>query len=83
MSDCGCETAQANLYEMLRGELCTEESAPIREHIENCDSCRGEQDVCINLTEVVKRACEDERVNNCAPAQLRDAILKGLNASAQ
>lgn len=78
MSDCDCEKAKANLYELLRGELCAEESAPIREHIAGCPDCRDEQSVCRNLTEVVKRACEDERISNCPPAELRDAILAGL-----
>lgn len=78
MSDCGCEKAKANLYELLRGELCAEESAPIREHVEGCAHCRDEQTVCISLTEVVRRACEGERVSNCPPEELRDAILRAL-----
>lgn len=79
MSDCGCDKAQANIYELLRGELCAEESAPIREHLEGCPSCRDEETVCLRLTDVVRRACEEER-ENCAPADLRDAILRGLSA---
>lgn len=79
MSDCGCDKAQANIYELLRGELCAEESAPIREHLDNCPSCRDEESVCMRLTDVVRRACEEER-ENCAPSDLRDAILRGLNA---
>ncbi|WP_053383505.1 anti-sigma factor family protein [Leucobacter celer] len=81
MSDCGCDKAKANLYELLRGELCAEESAPIREHLEQCSDCRTEESVCIRLTEVVRRACEDERDSNCPPEELRDAILKGLRTS--
>lgn len=77
MSDCGCEKAKANLYELLRGELCAEESAPIREHIENCSGCKNEESVCRGLTDVVRRACEEERENG-APVDLRDAILRGL-----
>ncbi|MGR4009010.1 zf-HC2 domain-containing protein [Leucobacter sp. 1207-22] len=77
VSDCGCESARAKLYEWLRGELCSEESAPIREHLSNCANCQGEKSVCESLTEVVKRVCEDERAD-CAPADLRDAILRGL-----
>ncbi|GAA1605407.1 zf-HC2 domain-containing protein [Leucobacter chromiireducens] len=79
MSDCGCEKAKANLYELLRGELCAEESAPIREHIETCAGCQNEQSVCLRLTEVVRRACEEER-ENAAPVDLRNAILQGLRA---
>ncbi|WP_449279704.1 zf-HC2 domain-containing protein [Leucobacter sp. GX0328] len=81
--DCGCEKAKANLYEMLRGELCAEESAPIREHLETCAHCQDEQTVCISLTDVVRRACEDERDNNCPPEELRAAILAALNPKRQ
>lgn len=81
MSAYGCEKAKANLYELLRGELCAEESAPIREHLEQCPDCRTEESVCIRLTEVVRRACEDERDSNCPPVELRDAILRGLRAA--
>lgn len=79
MSDCGCDKAKANIYELLRGELCAEESAPIREHLETCEGCQDEQSVCLRLTDVVRRACEEER-ENCAPADLRDAILQGLRS---
>lgn len=79
MSDCGCDKAQASIYDLLRGELCAEESAPIREHLEHCADCQGEETVCVRLTDVVRRACEDER-ENCAPSDLRDAILRGLHA---
>ncbi|QIM16842.1 alpha-ketoglutarate decarboxylase [Leucobacter insecticola] len=76
MSDCGCDTAQANIYEVLRGELCAEESAPIREHLATCPGCQDEETVCITLTEVVQRACEEER--QACPEELRNAILRGL-----
>ncbi|MGO3147356.1 MAG: anti-sigma factor family protein [Leucobacter sp.] len=78
MSDCGCDKAQDNIYELLRGELCAEESAPIREHLAHCASCQDEETVCVRLTDVVRRACEEER-EGCAPEDLRDAILRGLN----
>lgn len=78
-SDCGCEKAKENLYELLRGELCAEESAPIREHLENCENCKDEETVCISLTDVVRRACEDERDMNCPPEELRSAILEALS----
>lgn len=80
MSDCGCDEAKANVYELLRGELCAEESAPIREHIDHCADCSNEELVCSQLTDVIRRVCEEER-ENCAPADLRDAILRGLNAA--
>ena len=77
MSDCGCDEAQANLYELLRGELCAEESAPIREHLSSCPGCQNEETVCVRLTEVVRRACEGARAPG-APVHLRDAALRRL-----
>lgn len=77
MSDCGCEKVRASIYDLLRGELCAEESAPIREHLETCPDCRDEQTVCISLTSVVQRACEEERAAAC-PEELRNAILREL-----
>lgn len=76
MSD--CQQAKANVYELLRGELCAEESAPIREHIAECPSCQDERNACERLTNVVKRACEEERDSNCPPVDLREAILRSL-----
>lgn len=78
MSENECEKAKANLYELLRGELCAEESAPIRQHLAECEGCRDEENACARLTEIIKRSCEDERAD-CAPADLRDAILRSLN----
>lgn len=80
MSD--CDGAQGKLYELLRGELCAEESAPIREHIAGCADCQGEEHVCRQLTDVVKRACIEERESNCPPSELRDAILASLKNAA-
>lgn len=81
MSDCGCDKAQANIYELLRGELCAEESAPIRAHLEHCTECKHEESVCERLTTAVRRACEEER-EGAAPSDLRDAIMRGLATSA-
>ena len=67
MSDCGCDKAKANIYELLRGELCAEESAPIREHLAHCSDCQNEESVCSRLTTAVRRACEEER-EGAAPA---------------
>lgn len=77
MSDCGCEKAKAGIYDLLRGELCAEESAPIREHLERCPDCHEERQVCETLTAVVQRACEQERPP--CPGELRDAILRELS----
>lgn len=76
-----CDGAQGKLYELLRGELCAEESAPIREHLAGCPDCQSEEHVCRQLTDVVKRACIEERDANCPPTQLRDAILASLHGA--
>lgn len=73
MSGCGCEHARANLEELIRGELCASDSAPIREHLGECPECQDEQQVCEKLTVAVRRACE-----GAAPPTLRDAILGSL-----
>lgn len=73
MSGCGCEHARANLEELIRGELRETDCGPIREHLENCDECRDEQQVFVKLTTAVKRACEGP-----APASLRDTIIASL-----
>lgn len=80
MSANECEKTKANLYELLRGELCAEESAPIRQHLAECEDCRDEESVCARLTEVVRRSCEEER-DGCAPEDLRDAILRSLGTA--
>lgn len=76
MSDCGCEKARESVYDLLRGELCAEESAPIRDHLEGCPECRQEERVCSTLTEVLRRACEEDR--SPCPEELRGAILSKL-----
>lgn len=73
MSGCGCEHARANLEELIRGELCEADCAPIREHLDTCTECRDEQQVFENLTAAVRRACEGQ-----APASLRETILTSL-----
>ncbi len=70
---CDCEHARANLEELIRGELCETDGAPIREHLETCVDCRDEQHVFEKLTIAVRRACEGP-----APASLREAILLSL-----
>ena len=73
MSECDCTTLRAGIEELLHGELCAEESAPLRKHLEECPDCRNEEAALTRLTEAVKRACEDK-----APTSLRDAIAAGL-----
>ncbi|CAG7612559.1 zf-HC2 domain-containing protein [Leucobacter soli] len=73
MSGCDCGHARANLEELIRGELCDADCAPIREHLETCSDCRDEQQVFEKLTVAVRRACE-----GAAPPSLRDAVLGSL-----
>lgn len=74
--DCGCDFAQAKLEDLLRDELCAEDSAPVREHLRTCPDCQAEQRVCEVLTTAIQRACREQ-----APSQLRDAILAKLQST--
>jgi len=71
--DCGCELTRQKLEDLLRDELCAEESAPIRSHLEHCPDCQAEERVCRSLTDAVQRGCKEQ-----APRELRDAILAQL-----
>lgn len=73
MADCGCEKAKKDLEEYLHNELCSEEAADIREHMENCSECSSEHQVGVVLTEAVKRACEET-----APEDLKIEVLAKL-----
>ena len=73
MGDCGCEKAKKDLEEYLHNELCSEEAADIREHMENCADCSDEHRVGLVLTEAVKRACEET-----APEDLKQQVLAQL-----
>ena len=70
MTDCGCEKAKAELEEYLHDELRSEDAADIREHMEHCESCRGELRVGVAITEVVQRACRET-----APEELRVMVM--------
>ena len=70
MTDCGCEKAKAELEEYLHNELCSEDAADIREHMEHCDDCRAELRVGVAITEVVQRACRET-----APEELRAVVM--------
>lgn len=75
MADCGCEKAKKDLEEYLHNELCSEEAADIREHMENCSECSSEHQVGVVLTEAVKRACEET-----APEDLKVEVLNKLRS---
>jgi anti-sigma factor (TIGR02949 family) len=70
MSGCDCSKAKAELEEFLHGELCREDAADIREHMEDCEDCTTEHRVGVVLIETVRRACKET-----APDQLRGEIL--------
>jgi anti-sigma factor (TIGR02949 family) len=75
MGDCGCDKAKKDLEEYLHNELCSEEAADIRAHMENCTDCTDELRVGVVLTEAVKRACEET-----APADLKAEVLLKLRS---
>lgn len=75
MSDCGCEKARQDLEEYLRNEVCKTEHTEIRQHLEQCPSCRDEAIVATTLTEVVARACKET-----APQELRNQVFARLRA---
>ena len=70
MSGCDCSKAKAELEEFLHGELCREDAADIREHMDDCEDCTTEHRVGVVLIETVRRACKET-----APDQLRSEIL--------
>ena len=74
MGDCGCEKAKKNLEEYLHNELCSEEAADIRAHMENCVDCSDEHRVGVVLTEAVKRACKE-----IAPEEIKVMILAKIS----
>lgn len=73
MTDCGCETAKAELEEYLHDELAKSEAADIAEHMANCLDCDGERRVGVVLTLAVQRACKE-----IAPEDLRDQVITRL-----
>ena len=78
MGDCGCDKARKDLEEFLHNELCSEEAADIRAHMENCAECADELQVGVVLTEAVKKACDET-----APEDLKAEVLTKLRALQQ
>ncbi|HEU0257587.1 MAG TPA: zf-HC2 domain-containing protein [Microbacteriaceae bacterium] len=74
MSDCGCQKAREDLEEYLHHELCKEDAADIREHLQSCPDCAREHRVGVALTDTVRRACRDE----AAPEELRAQVLTAI-----
>lgn len=76
MSGCNCSVAKANLEEFVRNELCTIDTADIREHIEHCPSCQDDQKLAIVLTDAIARACRE-----VAPDDVREHVLESLRVT--
>jgi anti-sigma factor (TIGR02949 family) len=76
MTDCGCETARAELEEYLHRELSDEDVRMVEEHLENCEDCTGEHLVGLPLTQKMRQACQER-----APEELRAAILSTLDGA--
>lgn len=76
MSDCGCPNeAYRKLEDLIHNELCTEEAADIRAHLETCESCRNEHNIGVVLREVISRSCREQ-----APETLRVQVLAGIRS---
>ncbi|GAA2181101.1 hypothetical protein GCM10009847_21600 [Leucobacter tardus] len=73
MTENECAQARANIEELIRGEQCAGQREALMRHLDECDDCRSEEQVCQRLTEAVKRACAES-----APQSLREAIRIGL-----
>lgn len=73
MADCGCDKAKQALEEYLHNELCSDEAADIREHLEGCVDCTDEERVKVVLREAVQRACDET-----APEDLRNQVMAKL-----
>jgi anti-sigma factor (TIGR02949 family) len=76
MTDCGCDKAKRDLEEYLRNEVCSTNSAEIREHLEHCASCQEEALLARTLTEAVQRACKET-----APEDLKLQVMAKLRAA--
>lgn len=72
---CDCATLRARVEELIHGELCQEQSAILRAHLEHCPDCACEEDALRRLTQAVKRACQEQ-----APQSLREIILQQLRS---
>lgn len=65
-----CERARKELEEYLHNELCSEDAADIRAHIDECDDCSKEHNVGVALSSALKSACKE-----AAPESLRTQLL--------
>lgn len=71
-----CAEARAALEEYLHKELCAEDAADVRAHLEQCADCSAEHHVGETLTSALQGACKDR-----APEELRERLLQSLRAA--
>ncbi len=71
-----CTEARAALEEFLHNELCAEDAADVRAHLETCEECSAEHHVGEMLTAALQGACRDR-----APEELRAKLLATLRAA--
>lgn len=71
-----CSQALAALEEYLHKELCAEDAADVRAHLEACEECSAEHHVGKTLTNALQGACKDR-----APEELRERLLESLRAA--
>lgn len=76
MTDCGCETAKAELEEYLHNELTNVDAGDIAEHLAGCGDCESEYHVGVVLTQAVQRACKET-----TPDDVRVQVLMKLRES--
>ena len=66
-----CTQARAALEEYLHKELCAEDAADVRAHLDSCEECSAEHHVGETLTIALQGACKDR-----APEELRDRLVE-------
>lgn len=71
-----CQAILARLFLFLDHELGEEESAEVREHLEECAGCLGEYTIVETIKKLVARHGGGER----PPAELRERILRMIRA---
>jgi anti-sigma factor RsiW len=79
-----CKKAQENLHEYLDGALSHSESATLRQHVEDCATCRQivqrERDFATFLSSRLERAVEDARLDPRAQRRIAAAMAAKMTA---
>ena len=77
-----CEDAQENLYEYLDGSLSPSETASLRQHLEECATCRQvvqrEMDFARSTSSRLERAVDEVRLEPHARRRIVQAVEKKL-----